>query len=81
MAGSTVVDGPLPALVKNVASLYHSQVAFVPSVPPTTVRVLTTPAQVGSLLTVMLVGSTDAVLTVTSTLIPAVVLQSPSART
>ena len=60
------MDGPLPAELLKPASLYHSQVALVPSMPPTTLRVLIVPAQVASSVTLMLVGSTDGVLTVTS---------------
>ena len=61
------MDRCLHELLKP-ASLYHSQVALVPSVPPTTLRVLIVPAQVASSVTLMLVGSTDGVLTVTSAL-------------
>ena len=79
---STVIDGPLPAELLKPASLYHSQVALVPSVPPTTLRVLMVPAQVASSVTLMLVGSTEGVLTVTSALnTRGGSLQSPSALT
>ena len=77
----TVMLAPVPVLVPKAASVDQFQMAFVPSEPPVTVRVLLVPAQVASFVIVIPVGSVDAIDTVTEVLTEAVVLQSPSALT
>ena len=76
-----MILAPVPALVPKAASADQFQMAFVPSDPPVTAKVLLVPAQVASFVIVIPVGAVDSVDTVTDVLAAAVVLQSPSART
>ena len=80
-AGSTAIDTPVPSRVVNPGSLYQYQSAPSPRLPPVTVSVLLVPTQALSLVTEIPVGSVEGILTVTSWLTAAVVLQSPSALT
>ena len=78
-AGVTESGLPLPAEVPPQLTVYHSQVAPTPKLPPVADKFVA-PPQVGFTEAVAPVGAVELVLTVTVTLAQAVVLQ-PSART
>ncbi len=80
LAGDTAIELPVPTNVPPQLPEYHVHTAPVPNEPPVTDNVVA-PPQIGFGLAEALVGSVDAVLTVTVTLTHVVVLQVPTALT
>ena len=76
VVGETVILLPVPADVPPHEPVNHCAVAPVPGLPPDNVKVVLLPLQI-VVLPVMLVGATESVFTVTTTLPHPVVLHKP----